>query len=1217
MSGAVLSTDSSLSSSGYEDGLGRRLLVIERQTGEMLEHLVLRPELCAFEQVLDARISALAALEDERFARPRGLERDEDGRLLVVSEYVPGRRLIEVLDAAVEAGIAPGIDAALGLLLELLPALANLHGLAKFAHGALAAGRVLFTPGGQLVILDAIYAAPLERLQFTRQRLWTEFDIAAPASAGLVRLDPAADLTQAGMIAAAFVVGRPLKRTDYPGGLDALRGEILEVAQIRGSTMFANGVQRFFDRVLPIAGRKPYTSADDAVLDLRQLVRRELGIDACRTALVDFLQQVDVAEVERATNEAAMLDALQEERRRERERAEAARRETERLETERREHERLDKERAEAARRHAERLATERKEKERKEKERAEQERIKRERAEAERKERERLDAERKEKERREKEHLERERRERERVEAARREAERLAAEQSERERLEAERLEQERLERERLEQERIARELAEAARREAERLEAEQREQERLEQERLERERLEQERREQERIAREQAEAARREAERLEAEQRERERLEAERLERERLELERRQRELLEQQRLERERVEAAKREAERLAAEQRERERLEAERREQERLERQRLEQERIECERAEAARREAERLEAERREQERREAERIERERLEKERLERLRAERERVEAAQREAERLEQEHRERLRLEAERYKQAERQKKEEQARLEKERHRKLEAERLEKERRQKIEQERIERERADAARREAAEREARGEAARLEKARAEARAEAARREAVEREAQAEAERVEKARVEAERAKPQGAQETHPSAGGKRRKREKSARARKDRLRSSDTPASPPAAPAVQPSNSSWLVAPDRAAAFEPPVPVQPAAPANVPAPPFPTPPRQYPVYVPPGSAAAASPSPSWTMTPPQSVPVPPPPAPRALPPPITEVPGFRTSPGLQPAGAPIRLKNDAGAPRHSGPGPRVETRRAQEPPPRDLFEPVDTSGVGNPFPWKFVGAAAAALLILGGGIFYLMDRKSEPSPTKVNVSAPAHPAEPAPPPTTGQIVVATQPDGLRVLLDGKPTGESPVTLEGVPPGRHVVTLISATGAVKRTVRVEAGKSVSLDVPIFSGFVAVSSPILVDVSENGRSLGTSENQIMLTPGHHELRFSNKDLEFTDRQGVDIEPGEVRRVELDPRGTININAQPWAEVWIDGQKAGETPLANLPIPLGVREIVFKHPQFGERKVSVTITAGTPAAVSMDFTKQ
>ena len=88
------------------------------------------------------------------------------------------------------------------------------------------------------------------------------------------------------------------------------------------------------------------------------------------------------------------------------------------------------------------------------------------------------------------------------------------------------------------------------------------------------------------------------------------------------------------------------------------------------------------------------------------------------------------------------------------------------------------------------------------------------------------------------------------------------------------------------------------------------------------------------------------------------------------------------------------------------------------------------------------------------------------------------------------------------------------------------------------------------------------------------------------------------MLSPGHHELQLTNRDLHYAEKQGVDIEPGEVKHIELDPRGTVNINAQPWAEVWIDGKKMGETPLANLSIPLGVREIVFKHPQFGERKV-------------------
>ena len=242
----------------------------------MLERLVLRPELKAFQQVLRERVATLAALDDERFSRPRRVEFDDEGRLTVVSEFIAGRRLSEVLDAAVEAGIAPGIDAALGLLLELLPALGNLHGLARFAHGSIAPGRVLFTPACQLILLDAIYAAPLERLQFNRQRLWVELGIAAAPSAAAVRFDVSSDLTQAAMVAASLVVGRPLNNQDYPTGVSALRDEILDVARIRGSSVFASGVQRFFDRVLPVAGRKNYVTADDAVLDLRQLVRREI-----------------------------------------------------------------------------------------------------------------------------------------------------------------------------------------------------------------------------------------------------------------------------------------------------------------------------------------------------------------------------------------------------------------------------------------------------------------------------------------------------------------------------------------------------------------------------------------------------------------------------------------------------------------------------------------------------------------------------------------------------------------------------------------------------------------------------------------------------------------------------------------------------------------------------------------------------------------------------
>jgi hypothetical protein len=70
-----------------------------------------------------------------------------------------------------------------------------------------------------------------------------------------------------------------------------------------------------------------------------------------------------------------------------------------------------------------------------------------------------------------------------------------------------------------------------------------------------------------------------------------------------------------------------------------------------------------------------------------------------------------------------------------------------------------------------------------------------------------------------------------------------------------------------------------------------------------------------------------------------------------------------------------------------------------------------------------------------------------------------------------------------------------------------------------------------------------------------------------------------------------------------------------VDPRGTVSLNAAPWAEVYLDGQKLGDTPLTSQ-VPLGVREFVFKHAQHGERKVSATIRANATSPVSVDFTK-
>jgi hypothetical protein len=106
------------------------------------------------------------------------------------------------------------------------------------------------------------------------------------------------------------------------------------------------------------------------------------------------------------------------------------------------------------------------------------------------------------------------------------------------------------------------------------------------------------------------------------------------------------------------------------------------------------------------------------------------------------------------------------------------------------------------------------------------------------------------------------------------------------------------------------------------------------------------------------------------------------------------------------------------------------------------------------------------------------------------------------------------------------------------------------------------------------------------------------------------------MLAPGRHVITVSNRDLDYSSVHVVEVVPGEDYRLTIEPHATLSLNAQPWAEVWIDGKRAGETPLARIEVPLGTRDIVFKHPQYGERRVTTTIKATSPGSISVDLTK-
>jgi hypothetical protein len=85
-----------------------------------------------------------------------------------------------------------------------------------------------------------------------------------------------------------------------------------------------------------------------------------------------------------------------------------------------------------------------------------------------------------------------------------------------------------------------------------------------------------------------------------------------------------------------------------------------------------------------------------------------------------------------------------------------------------------------------------------------------------------------------------------------------------------------------------------------------------------------------------------------------------------------------------------------------------------------------------------------------------------------------------------------------------------------------------------------------------------------------------------------------------------------------VDITAGKVTNANITvPKGSLSINALPWAYVLLDGQQlTGTTPFANLEVPLGTHEVIWRHPQLGERRQTVVVTAKTPVRLQIDLNK-
>lgn len=203
--------------------------------------------------------------------------------------------------------------------------------------------------------------------------------------------------------------------------------------------------------------------------------------------------------------------------------------------------------------------------------------------------------------------------------------------------------------------------------------------------------------------------------------------------------------------------------------------------------------------------------------------------------------------------------------------------------------------------------------------------------------------------------------------------------------------------------------------------------------------------------------------------------------------------------------------------------------------------------------------------------------------------------------------------------GQVYVATEPAEATLLCNNITKGATPATIVNLEPGEHLITVKkSGYKEEKRTVLIQPDQRVALDIkmePITGLLLIKSIPPGADVNINEAHRGKTPLFLKdLPPGKHMLTFSLKSYipRTVETTIKDNTPQEVK-VELVPDfAVLKCESEPTgADVFLNGNRKGKTPLELQKIPSGSHKIEFRLKGYSNYLRDIVVNAGQNQTVS------
>lgn len=300
----------------FADGFGRRVVRIESAEAAPTEHLLLSPTVAThpgFAAALGERVSKLNGRRLTAYARVQRLDGDGPGGVSVVSEYVKGWRLADLLDVAESENLTLDIGVVMLLLRQLLPTAALLSTqIRDAASGALGPEHLLLTAQGRLVLTDYVFGPAVDALGWDAEQLWTRLRIATPPGATGKAVSQRGDVVQVGVTVLSLVSGRRLRDDEFPDRLEDLVASARQKTPAIIDAPLSPGLRDWLMRALQLAP-KSFEKVFDAQMALERLLSTDAALLAqpaeLDQAVARFERFMPVVELPQPPQELPLLEA--------------------------------------------------------------------------------------------------------------------------------------------------------------------------------------------------------------------------------------------------------------------------------------------------------------------------------------------------------------------------------------------------------------------------------------------------------------------------------------------------------------------------------------------------------------------------------------------------------------------------------------------------------------------------------------------------------------------------------------------------------------------------------------------------------------------------------------------------------------------------------------------------------------------------------------------